>query len=59
MARIAGPANIHGLMRSSHRPFSDSASLLRIQNKSMAPPMPPMMAITALAIFKATGPSPL
>ena len=27
MARMAGPANIHGLTRSSHRPFSDSASL--------------------------------
>ena len=31
MARIAGPANIHGLTRSSHRPGNDSASLLSIQ----------------------------
>src|SRR3954465_2175304 len=53
MARIAGPANIHGLTRSSQRPFSDSASLLRIQKMMMAPPIPPITAITALTTLMA------
>ena len=58
MARIAGPANIHGLTRSSHRPGSDSASLFNNQYNNIAPPIPPMMASSALAILMAKGPSP-
>jgi hypothetical protein len=59
MARIAGPANIHGLTRSSHLPLSDSASLLRSQKTIMAPPMPPITASTALAILIPKAPHPL
>src|SRR6478735_8308348 len=51
MARMAGPANIHGLTRSSQRPFSDSASLFNTQYNNIAPPIPPMMASSAMLLY--------